>query len=149
MYDAIIPSAIPDEVQIVAGYDDGARSVWPADAWQRFANTPQVHICTWGPRHHGNCLDVETGDSIPADIPDWADDAMARGVKRPIIYCGKWAWPECRARAGNRPVQWWIADPTNVAHIPAGADACQWGWAFNVTGGDYDLSLCQPTFMPG
>ena len=149
MYDSIQASAIPADAPLVGGYVDGRISKWSAEDWARFPNAKCVEICTWGPRHLGNCLDVEDGDSIPQDIPDWVDDALARGVKRPIIYCSLSAWPACRAHAGKRPVQWWIAHYTNVPHIPSGADACQWSSAPSITGGAYDLSLCQPTFGPG
>lgn len=143
MYDATQPLAIPSDAVAVAGYDDGTVSRWPASAWNLWsdATTRKIHVCTYGPRHHGNCLDVERYDSTPSDIPDWADNAIARGVAHPIIYCGLSAWAACRKAAGKRPVLWWIANPTGVPHIPAGADACQYGWA-----GGYDTSLCEPWF---
>lgn len=149
MYDAINAKAIPTTADLIAGYVDGPISKWADSDWALFPNAIKVQICTWGPRHHGNCLDVETGDSVPSDIPDWADDALKRGVSSPIVYCGMWTWPECKKYAGSRPVQWWIANPTNIPHILPGSDATQWGWSASVTGGDYDLSLCVPEFPKG
>lgn len=137
MYDSVDPNAIPTNAELVAGYVDGHISQWPTQDLAR----AQVQICTWGPRHLGNCLDIERGDSVPSDIPDWVDNALARGVKYPILYCSLSDWPTCRSYAGDRPVQWWIAHYTFVEHIPQGADACQYGWQ-----GGYDLSLCQPWF---
>lgn len=146
MYDSIRAASIPPDAELVAGYVDGPLSVWAPVDWLRFPNAKLVHISTWGPRHLGDCLDIERGDSVPSDIPDWTDNALARGVARPILYCSLIDWPECRSFAGLRPVQWWIAHYTQIPHIPAGADACQWGDLPLITGGDYDESLCQPWF---
>ena len=147
MYDAIHWQAIPADADAVAGYVDGPLSQWPDEAWQQFSGARVLlHICTWGPRHNGDTLDIEAGDSVPADIPDWVDNALARGVVRPKLYCSVAAWPECKRYAGKRPVLWWIANPTGKPHIYPGSDATQWGWSQSDTGGDYDLSLCQPWF---
>lgn len=147
MYDSINASAIPADAELVAGYVDGALSKWSDSDWARFPNATFVQICTWGPRHLGNCLDIEAGDSVPEDAPDWVDNAIARGVNYPILYCSLSAWSRVRQLVGNRPVQWWIADyDGQYPHIPEGADACQYADQPVVTGGDYDLSLCQPWF---
>jgi hypothetical protein len=146
MYDSISASAIPTSATMVAGYVDGALSKWSAADWLRFPNATLVQICTWGPRHAGNCLDIERGDSIPEDAPDWMDNALARGVAHPILYLSLSDWPRTRALVGSRPVQWWVAHYTNVPHIPSGADACQWASNPLVTGGNFDLSLCHEWF---
>lgn len=146
MYDAIQWDAIPTTAELVAGYVDGRNSQWPDQAWARFPNATKLQICTWGPRHLGNCLDIEQFDSEPSDIPDWTDNALARGVTNPVLYCSLSRWSECLQYAGRRPVQWWIAHYTGVPHIPLGAGACQWGDQPAQTGGPWDLSLCQPWF---
>jgi hypothetical protein len=147
MYDSIVAAAIPRNAELVAGYVDGRNSQWTPQDWARFPKAKRVEICTWGPRHLGNCLDIEFGDSIPEDAPDWADNAMARGVARPILYLSLSDWPRTRVLVGSRPVQWWIAHYTQVPHIPLGADACQYADLPSITGGNFDLSLCTPGFL--
>ncbi len=146
MFDSITASAIPATAKLVAGYVDGRLSQWSAADWNRFPSATKIEICTWGPRKLGNCLDIEFGDSIPEDAPAWVDNALARGVKKPILYMSLSDWPRTRALVGARPVQWWIAHYTQVPHIPAGADACQYADLPQFTGGNYDLSLCLPNF---
>ena len=147
MYDAIHWQAIPADAEAVAGYVDGALSQWPPEAWQRFTAARVVlHISTWGPRNLGDCLDIETGDSTPEEARPWALNAMARGVVRPKLYMGLWDLAKVKALCADLPCLYWVANPTGTPHIPDGADACQWGWNQTVTGGDYDLSLCQPWF---
>lgn len=158
MYDSVNYKAIPQDAQLVAGYVDGPRSQWPADGWSAFPNAELVHICTWGPRHNGDCLDVEQFDSVPADIPDWETNARSRGVQRPIIYCALSAWGECLQMANGADVQWWIAHYTFTPHLcddkclkasrlpllGKTADATQY-----MDQGAVDVSLCSPGFHPG
>ena len=147
MYDAINWQAIPADAEAVAGYVDGAKSQWPAEAWQRFTRARVLlHICTWGPRNLGDTLDIEEGDSVPEDARPWALNALQRGVARPKLYMALSDLPRVKALCADLPCLYWVAHPTNVPHIPKGADACQWGWSSSVTGGDFDLSLCEPYF---
>ena len=162
MYDSVNYLAIPQDAALVAGYVDGANSKWPDEAWGYFPNAELVRICTWGPRHLGNCLDVEQFDSVPTDIPDWLyhypDGAFNRGITRPIIYCAASAWDDCIAQVPTgAPVQWWVAHYTNTPHlcgpqcnpnVSITADATQWASNPKVTGGFYDLSIVSPTFAP-
>lgn len=147
MYDSIVAAAIPPDAEMVAGYVDGPLSQWKPSDWDRFSpSATKIHISTWGPRNNGDCLDIERGDSSPEDAPEWVDNAIARGVQRPILYCSLSDWPLTSQLVGRRPVQWWIAHYTQKPHIPVGADACQYADSPGVTGGNFDLSLCQPWF---
>jgi hypothetical protein len=147
MYDSIQPLAIPADVEAVAGYIDGPLSKWPDSAWGRFTKARVViQICTWGPRKLGNCLDIERGDSIVEDARPWALDAMARGVKQPKLYMSLSDFPEVRSLTSDLPVLYWVAHYTGAPHLPAGADACQYADQPSITGGGYDLSICQPWF---
>lgn len=158
MYDSIDYRTIPTDAELVAGYVDGPISTWPAAGWSAFPNAEYVRISTWGPRHNGNCLDVEKGDSVPGDIPDWEANARSRGVQRPIIYCSLSAWGLCLQMASGADVQWWIAHYTQVAHLCS--DECLRNAKLPLLGkeadatqyndqGAYDTSLCSPTFHPG
>lgn len=146
MYDAIDWASIPENAELVAGYVDGARSIWPSQAWDRFKNAKaKIQISTWGPRNLGNCLDIEPGDSIPEDARPWAINALARGIQHPILYCSLGDFPKVRSYCEDLPVQYWIAHYTAIPHIPLGADACQWASDVQI-GTTYDVSLCQPWF---
>ena len=39
-------------------------------------------------------------------------------------------------------VRYWIADPTGVPHVVAGASATQWYW-----GNSYDITTANPNFV--
>jgi len=146
MYDSIDAFSIPRDAGFIAGYVDGPLSQWNESDWSRFPLAKKARISTWGPRHLGDTLDIENGDSVPSDVPDWVDNALGRGIRVPKLYCSLSQFPVVRSYAGSRPVLYWIAHYTNVPHLPAGADACQWASSPAITGGGFDLSVITPKF---
>lgn len=150
MYDSTDCNAIPTDVVAVAGYIDGALYTWPETCWNRWDSqkTRILRISVWGPWNEGDILDIETGDATPAQAGPWATNRIQNGVVHPICYCSVSNLSKVIASLNKSGVRsqcyLWVADPTGVPHIYPGSDATQYGW--NGTGGNYDLSLCQPWF---
>lgn len=84
MFDAVDTAQIPNGPVAVAGYVDGR---WPtfAELAERFPNARLLSIAV-SAEHDADCLDVESGDAAPADVPGWYERQRARGVERPCIY---------------------------------------------------------------
>lgn len=128
LFDSVDPAMFPDPGKVpfdaTAGYVNGR---WPSSAGilKRFPNLPHVSI-TVNSTGNAMCLDVEPGDATPADVPAWLDRQYARGLTKPVIYCGNGDIAEVRRLCGPRPFWWWSANWTRVAHIDPGADATQW-----------------------
>lgn len=137
MYDSTNPANIPAEAPMVAGYDNGPQSQWPAEGWDRWpASTVKVHI-TISADADGDVLDVETGDASPADAPGWATRQRDRGAW-PVVYMNRATWPAVQdafSAAGVDAPGWWLADPTGLEHLESGTIATQWAWD-----GPYDRS---------
>jgi hypothetical protein len=136
MYDSTNPSAIPANAQLVAAYVDGYGGYSAAVA--RFGASKVVSISV--ANNDADVADVENGAMTPADLPGWIERQVARGVKRPGVYCNQSTWPSVKAAVAGRNVSYWIADPGGAAEIP-GADAAQ-----NVWEGSWDSSVCQPSW---
>jgi hypothetical protein len=92
MFDATVPSNIPNDAAYVAGYVDGA---WP---WMRtqpalFPNARKLTIAVFA-TSRARCLDVESGNATPAQAPGWVTQERAAG-EDPWVYCsqfGNYGW---------------------------------------------------------
>ena len=134
MYDAVTPSNIPAEAQMVAGYVDG-RYAWSSADWARFPGAVKVKIAVFPSTNDGHVLDVERGNATPAEAPGWVLKRRAAGVD-PTVYCSATAWPTVRAAFAAAHVpepHWWIAAypgigailyPGTVAHQYADQGLC-------------------------
>lgn len=87
MYDAVGWGNIPDTAYAVAGYDDGAVSKWPAEAWAKFDGTRQLHITTTGSAD-SDTVDVERFDVSPMTAATIALQRKNQG-KWTVIYSGE------------------------------------------------------------
>lgn len=145
MYDAVTPTNIPANAEMVAGYVDG-RFAWSAADWVRFPNAVHVPIAVFPTTNNGVVLDVEQGDATPQQAPGWVLMRRAAGVD-PTVYCSEVAWPAVRAAftaAGVAQPHYWVAAyPGEGAVVPAGAVAHQYQDT-----GRYDLSIVAD-FWPG
>lgn len=128
MYDAVTPSNIPTNAEMVAGYVDG-RFAWKPSDWARFPNAVHVTIAVFPSTNNGVVLDVEQGDATPQQAPGWVRMRRAAGVD-PTVYCSESAWPSVRAAfnaAGVPQPHYWVAAyPGEGAVVPAGAVAHQY-----------------------
>lgn len=143
-YDSVTPNQIPSG-NIVATYADGPFAV----------SQSQVSGAKWvlwidvnGSDPNAEVLDVEPGDATPSTAASWA---QARLTLHPngyaVVYTMLSEWPAVQQAIGTLPqsmqshVRYWIADPTGVPHVVAGASATQWDWGQN-----YDISTALPNF---
>lgn len=159
MFDNVDVAAIPDKAPAVAGYVDGR---WPTfEALKaRFPDRPRLSIAV-SAADDAHCLDVETGDAAPADVPGWIRRQQASWAGedwRPAVYASKAVVPAviaACAAAGVRREEYrvWSADWTYRPHICSPhscgatftAEATQ--WTDCDPGGD--KSLCAAGFFPG
>lgn len=161
MFDNIDAAAVPDSAPAFAGYVDG-RPEWQSFAplRARFPRKPGLSIAT-SAEHDAHCLDVETGDASPDQVPEWIRRQQERWAGeewRPCVYGSKSMIPLIIAacdQAGIKRGEYrvWSADWTYQPHIcsPAScgatftAEATQ--WTDRDAGGD--KSLCAAGFFPG
>jgi hypothetical protein len=144
IYDSVTPSAIPAGHE-VATYADGSFAVSPSAV----AGKKVLWVDTNGSDPRAAALDVEPGDATPAGAGSWAAQKLhADPGGQAIIYTMKSDWSAAQSAvrsalpaAEQSHVKWWIADPTGVPHMVAGASATQWYW-----GSSYDISTASPGF---
>ncbi len=137
MYDAVAWENIPADAEMVAGYIDGPRSQWPAQAWDRFPHAVKVKITVDPADNAGDVLDVETGDARPSDAPGWIRRRLAAGARFVTIYCNRSTLPAVVSACGGLAFYRWIATLDGTRDIP-GAAAVQ--YQGGVTAG-YDMSV--------
>jgi hypothetical protein len=157
MFDAVDTGQIPNGPAAVAGYVDGAYVTAPELA-ARFPNARLLTIAV-SAAHDADCLDVESGDATPADVPGWYERQRARGVERPAVYASASVMqtsvvPLVRSGAIARPlVRLWsahwagehICSPSTCGAVSMGMDATQ--WTSRSFGRDLDESLVVADFF--
>lgn len=147
MYDAITPTHIPHDAEMVAGYVGGR---WPSyygytdgdgnhipSIRDQFPNAVHVSIAVEA-NQDADVLDVERYDATPAQAPAWVERQRKRGAQ-PTVYCSESVWPDVRHAFNAANVadpDYWIANYDGHAVIPDGAVAKQYE---NTPG--YDVSL--------
>ena len=157
MYDSITVSQIPRGARAVAGYVGG---MWPTfpQLQHDFPNARHLSVAV-SAFEDADCLDVEQGDASPQQAPAWVRRQIARGVKRPAVYCAISSAPTvlaCLRRAGIRrgQVRLWTAHYTDRPHrcspfcrfgMWTRADATQ--FTPRSLGRNLDASLCAPDFL--
>lgn len=146
MFDSVDPSAIPADAELVAGYVDGPKSVWPTNAWTMFPKAQLVRINVTGdPVNGGDVLDVETGDATPDHAPAWFD-ARGGDAAGLTIYCNRDTLPAVEQAMGKRRYFRWIATLDGTFVIPGykpleGPAAIQFAGAAQLGGRNVDMSL--------
>jgi hypothetical protein len=147
MFDSVDPAAFPDPAEVpfdvTAGYVNGR---WPSSVGikARFPDLPHLSIAVTVAAD-ADCLDIEPGDATAEQAPAWLDRQYARGMARPVIYCGISSIAAVRRAVGSRPFWWWSANWTRVPHIDPGADATQWDDK-GPNGENVDQSQVSPAF---
>ena len=128
MYDAVTPSQIPANAQMVAGYVDGIYA-WHANDWARFPDAVKVRIAVFSRTNDGHVLDIEPGCSTPASAPGWVLMRRRAGVD-PSVYCNTSTLPTVQAAfraAGVPEPHYWIASYPGIgAALYAGSVAHQY-----------------------
>jgi hypothetical protein len=143
IYDSVTPSALPSG-KPAAVYANGA---YQASASQVKHQKSVLWIDTNGSNPSANVLDVEPGDATPAGAAAWAQQHLAKHPSSvAIIYTMRSSWQDVKDHVAHLPkaqqdnVRYWIADPTGVNHMVAGASATQWYW-----GSSIDISTASPS----
>src|SRR4051812_11969732 len=126
MYDAVTPTNIPRNAEMVAGYVNG-KYAWTQQEWDLFPNATKVEISVRAYWDAGHVLDVEAGDATPAEAPAWAIKRRQAGIT-PTIYCNRSTWPyvvSAFEQANVPQPHFWIATGSRTTVIPNGAVAAQ------------------------
>jgi hypothetical protein len=154
LYDSITPDTIPAHASAVAGYVGGW---WPdyAEEVKRWPHAQHLSIAV-NSGERARCLDVERGDSTPAEAPGWFQPA-AGGQELPVFYgsIGQGLGQpgviteivRALSAAGIQRHRYflWSADYTGIPHVNDGCDATQWTDA--ALGRNLDESLCHDWFF--
>ena len=144
IYDSVTPGTIPSG-EVAAVYANGA---YATSAAQVTGHHSVLWIDTDGSDPGANVLDVEPGDASPAAAAKWVRQRLtAHSDTVAIVYTMMSDWQQVKHEIAALPaamrskVRYWIADPTGVPHVVAGANATQWSW-----GDNYDISTANPNF---
>lgn len=85
MFDDTSWQLIPSKAPAVAGYVGGNYETWP----EIIHNFPDAHKLSIAVNagERARCLDVETGDAVPAQAPDWVRGMLERHPDLyPVLY---------------------------------------------------------------
>jgi hypothetical protein len=145
IYDSITPGTIPSG-KAAAVYANGAYATSSAHV---AGHHSVLWIDTNGSDPAADVLDVEPGDATPAGAAHWVKHRLsAQPHSVAIVYTMRSDWQQVKDNVGALPgwmqtkVRYWIADPTGVPHVVAGANATQWYW-----GKSYDITTANPDFV--
>jgi len=145
IYDSVLPGSIPTG-KAAAVYANGA---YKASSAQLAGHHSVLWIDTNGSDPAANVLDVEPGDATPSAAARWARKRLSSQPNSvAIVYTMKSEWQQVKANMAALPtwmrskIRYWIADPTGVPHVVAGASATQWYW-----GSSYDITTANPSFV--
>jgi hypothetical protein len=155
MYDGINVAGLPAGGDAVAGYVDGLYANMTA-----LGARPQrkLGIAVFA-QDDADVLDVERYDASPPEVPGWVRRQQARGLARPIVYCGAATLDAVLAAMaaggiGRSEVRLWTAHYNNPPQLhicgPAGpycgvsidVDGTQW-----LSTGSYDQSVLRDDFF--
>jgi hypothetical protein len=143
MYDSVSPGNIPRNAVAVAGYVDGFYA-WSQAAWDMFPNSLHIPIAVHPGTNAGIVLDVEPGDATPAQAAGWIRMRNQAGLAVANLYCNNSELGQVMADNVGLSFNIWLAEYTQVPHIPNTAAACQYA-----DPGPYDISLCNDWWPQG
>ncbi len=129
MYDSVNAKAIPTSAEVVAGYVDGDYA-WSEADWALFPHALKVAIAVFATTDSGLVLDVEKGNSTPAEAVGWVERRRAELPSSPVtVYCSLSNWDACRTAFADAHAPepcWWIADWDGTPDLVPGAVAHQY-----------------------
>lgn len=151
MLDSVEPSLIPKASPAVALYADGKFE----ESKALFPHAQVLMIAVFA-RDNADCLDVETGDAVPAEAPAWV---KRQKTPRPCLYASVSVMGTIRgflsaAGISRSSVRLWSAHYTDHPHIcgpsscgesPADMDGTQ--WTDHYQGKNIDASLLRDDFF--
>jgi peptidoglycan hydrolase-like protein with peptidoglycan-binding domain len=126
MYDATTVANIPKTAVIVAGYVGGLYPTY-ITLQKQFPKATLLSIAV-NSSEDAQCLDVEKGDAIIADIPAWYKRQLANKVSRPVIYASVGNMADVLSELASsgisrQNVRLWSAHYANGNHI-CGPSTC-------------------------
>ena len=156
MYDAITLDNLPSDGKYFAGYVGGNWVTYP-QIKARFPGATVLSIAI-NASETAQCLDIETGDAVPADAPAWV---LHQKTPRPCLYASVSTMNTLisilnTAGISRASVRLWSAHYTHSAHIcgpstcnqmSVAADGTQ--WTDNALGKSLDQSLLNDDFFGG
>lgn len=133
----------------LAGYTSGH---WPTYLPMR-RDYPKVHVVSIAvsASFHADCLDVEPGDAVPAQVVGWINADRRAGFTRPCVYSSLFEYVNevrpliAAAHIARSSIFEWDADYTFVPHLDAGFDATQ--WTDHYVGRNLDASVVTLSFL--
>lgn len=145
MYDSTRPNLIPSSAAIVCVYINGRYAVDIAAVQKQFPHARILEIDVLGNAPDASIKDVENFD-IP--VSSVQEVCMARFQKHPNaltrLYCNLSTWPGVKdqvrglSEAAKSNIRYWIANPTEIAHLVPGSDATQYFWGSTFDQSQYD-----------
>jgi hypothetical protein len=119
-YDATNPANIPDTAMAILPYADGLFA-WPRKQVRRFPIARRRFITVTGNAEIASIFDIETGDGLPEDAPDfieWRHDLFPHSVPG-AIYCNRSTLPAVQHACRGLEFLVWLATldgtvPTSV-----------------------------------
>lgn len=148
MFDSVTLSEIPESANAVAGYVGGRYETFP-ELEKRWPRAKRLSIAV-NAHEDAECLDIESGDAVPAQAPDWLVRQEHRGVVKPVLYGSQSTVAGILEALGQAHItrsryRVWSAHYTGVPHIEEYADATQ--WTDRALGRNLDESLCKADFF--
>lgn len=145
-YDAVTPSNIPRNAEVVMGYVNGPYAWNPSD-WAMFPNAVKITIATHPDNTTSHMIDYENGDFTDANVVQAVKVRQASG-RFPIVYCSESVWAHVRslftAAGVPEPLYLVAAYPGAGPTIPSGAIGHQYEDYQN----KYDISVIDD-YIPG
>lgn len=152
MFDSVTAADIPLTAPAVAGYVGGSFpnfSLIVARCPKALHKSVAVNA-----GEDADCLDIESGDAVPADGPAWIRRQIARGVKLPCIYADASEMVDVIAvmrGAGIKDAAWsaWVADWNHVQDLMTidGKLCLAHQYVTEPNGINIDVSVCDPAFF--
>jgi hypothetical protein len=142
MFDTIENDQFPTGAAAYAGYVDGSIGNQPNYAFivSAFPKAEHLSIALFS-SDNADALDVESGASVPADVPAWWTRQRARGITRPVVYASASAMNDdilpvlSGAKIARTTVRLWtahygagehICGPGTCGLLSENADGTQW-----------------------
>ena len=134
MLDTTNPAGVTEPTDRMCLYLNGRFRADPAQWAGKWPRVYWIDVNGTEP-HDASILDIETGDAQPSTILQWVPERLAGNPSYHCrLYCNLSTWPAVKATvarltaAQQEQVRYWIANPTQAAHMVPGSDATQWGW---------------------
>lgn len=138
MFDDVNLALIPKNAEAVAGYVNGRYNTWEA-VLKDFPHAKHLSIAVTASAD-ADCLDVEQGDAVAPQVPEWVVRQKKRGVQKPVVYTSvsnvNFVLRELeKAGIKRSAIKLWTAHYTDKAHLCSSkcgfgftgkADATQW-----------------------